>query len=240
MLSSAVRFGLVGLGRGRVPAGPNPSVDPYWDQVDFCANFQGTEGSTAFVDEKGHTITAVGTPIISTADYPAGALALDGSSYLTVAGLAPLGTDIFTIELFFQQLRDPATDPGVFQYSAAPGGLQPNYTNSITLINQSGPKYTTLSDLGALVGATNPIDAMLHVALVKTTDGLLSQYVNGVFDNNMPLSTDFLGTDLAIGGYYSPFYLAIGNCLGMRITPGVARYTADFIPPTSPFPITGP
>lgn len=55
--------------------------------VVLLSHFNGTNDSTTFTDEKGHTYTAFGTPKISTAQFKfnGSSLLLNGSSYLSSA-----------------------------------------------------------------------------------------------------------------------------------------------------------
>ena len=56
-------------------------TDPYWANVSALLHFDGTDASTTFTDEKGHTFTAVGNAQIDTAQSKWGgsSLLLDGS-----------------------------------------------------------------------------------------------------------------------------------------------------------------
>jgi len=63
------------------------STDPYWGNVVCQLRMQGSNGSTDFVDDKGHTVAAFGGAVISTAQSPLGGSSgyFNGTdSYLTV------------------------------------------------------------------------------------------------------------------------------------------------------------
>ena len=164
---------------------------------------------------------------------------MNGASYLTVGGLVAWGTDDFTVEGFFAQTAPAASDPGLWQVSTVSGGIQPSYADSVCLINSTGPRWVALSNVSVAVGGVEPINSMVHVA-VERAAGTITLYVEGAFRADMLMADALTGTNLVIGGYYSPAYLMQGECLGFRITTGVARYGGDFTPPTSPFPTEGP
>jgi len=71
-----------------------------------------------------------------------------------------------------------------------------------------------------------------HVALVRVS-GTVTLYVNGTAVGSGSAPGNCTGTNLVIGGYYSTGYLYNGYLDDLRITKGVARYTANFTPPTS-------
>ena len=73
-----------------------------------------------------------------------------------------------------------------------------------------------------------------HVALVRQS-GSLYIYSNGVKYTVASDTTNYTGTTLVIGGYYSTSQLWNGYIDDFRITRGLARYTANFTPPTQAF-----
>ena len=150
--------------------------------------------------------------------------------------LISLGTGDFTIEswTYFTSLANK----GVFQISTTAGGLQASQTNTLAVNYDSGgagwgfyAKNTSITGAG-----TNPLNNWVHIALVRsgTTTTL---YVNGT--NTISTTSDttnYTGTYLCVGGYYSTSYLFIGYIQDLRITKGYARYTANFTAPTAAFP----
>ena len=211
-----------------------------------CQNNNFTDNST-----NAFTITPNGTVKV-VPNQPFGALPsgvnnygsslFDGSTgYLTTNGSTlSLGTGDFTIEAWVYQPVVNSNN-GIFQLSGTSGGFQGNQTTNIALAwNSTGwtiyaansNPYTT----GALQAGT-----WYHVALVRQS-GYTKFYVNGVSQGGTILnattgfadSTNYTGTYLEIGGYYSTSYLANMYVSNFRIVKGTAVYTSNFTPPTTP------
>jgi len=69
-----------------------------------------------------------------------------------------------------------------------------------------------------------------HIALVRES-GTCTLYVDGTSVASTTESGSIDGQNLAIGGYYDTNFLYDGYLDDLRITKGVARYTANFTPP---------
>jgi hypothetical protein len=82
-------------------------------------------------------------------------------------------------------------------------------------------------------GGTAALNTWYHLALVRSGTNL-RLYVNGISVISVTDSTNYTGTALSIGGYYTTSYLMTGYVSDMRITAGVARYTSNFQPPIAP------
>lgn len=102
--------------------------DPYAANVSLLLNFNGTNGSTSFIDSSnyGHTFTAVGNAQLSTSGQKFGTacLALDGSGdKIWTANTADLnvGTGAFTLE-FWLACASLATAQNVFAIGAYNAG----------------------------------------------------------------------------------------------------------------------
>lgn len=202
----------------------------------MMVNFRGADESTTFVDEKGHTVTSYGSPVISTAVHPEGALLLDGVSYVYVSGLTPFGTGDFCIEVVLEQLGASGSDPGNFQHSAVAGGLSPSYDDAIT--SYAGLTFWGAFVDGAYIGGGDYSTDATHLC-VRRTDGVTYHHVDGIVVGQIEDTHDYTGSEFAIGGYYSTGFLGTGRVLASRITVGDSRYTGNFTPPPLPFPNTG-
>jgi hypothetical protein len=155
------------------------------------------------------------------------------------------GTGNFTIEFWFNsQDMSGSTQRGFLQTSQAAGGLHASYTSGIAIyqgINGSNTPTTggiAANVLGAVIGssATFSPNTWHHLALVRSS-GVVTLYVNGTANGSSASATvagDLPHGNLVIGGYYSASYLYQGYIDDLRITRGVARYTANFTPPSAP------
>jgi hypothetical protein len=220
--------------------------DPYlYTNTVLLLKGDGTNGSTTILDSSKvagspKTVTAVGNAQISTAQSKFGgsSIAFDGTGdYLTLDGSAAFlfGTGDFTIEAWFRpsnltglkiiiDARPPgtsgvashwviATDGATMNYavagsSYAGGALSLNTWHFLALSRASGSTRAFLD--GVQIGST----------ITDTTNYLIgaSRPIIGA-DGNSPIALNFTG------------YMD-----DIRITKGIARYTANFTPPTAPFP----
>jgi hypothetical protein len=216
--------------------------DPNFANVSLLLHGDGTNGSQTIIDSSPSpkTITAVGNAQISTAQSKFGgaSIAFDGNGdYLTTSMLSAdnaLGTTNFTIEFW---LRLNSTAPSLTSLvDYRPAGTQGAYP-ALYLANASIRYYVNTGD--RIVGSDLSINVWYHVVLCKASsntrlfvDGVqvgstYSDAVNYLGSNNRPyvgvFSDSLTGS---LNGYIDD----------LRITKGIARYTANFTPPTAPFP----
>lgn len=226
-------------------------TDPHWASVAALLHFDGADGSTTFTDQKGNTWTPAGNAQIDTAAFKFGGASglFDGNNdYLsaTAAGLA-LGSGDFTIEGWCQRLGNTVAGSSaagiLIDYRTAEPSQQIMLeisgsgatNNSGTLNLYINGAYRILTPSNSMVGS-----AFKHWALVRSS-GSLSLWIDGTMVGTPYASaTNYAGTTCYIGGRFAAVSgdrRSINARLDdLRITPGVARYTSSFTPPTAPFP----
>jgi hypothetical protein len=216
-------------------AGP---TDPDFANVSLLLHGDGTNGSTTIVDSSSSskTVTAVGDAQISTAQSKFGGSSIyfDGSGdYLTIPPSAnmSLGTADFTIELWAR--FNTAVTNGLFQLNS--GYLNSQVRGPAVGIADTG-YWGIYHGTSFLQSSQTPaLNAWQHVAYVRSS-GSTKLYVDGVQILSTVDTTNYADQYFTIGGWYSTLYLLNGYIDDLRITKGVARYTANFTPPTAPFP----
>jgi hypothetical protein len=225
--------------RPHVPT-DRPGVDPHFAQVVSLLHFDGANGSTIFTDQNPATVwTPRGSAQLSTAQSKFGG----SSGQFALAGLNPidtpdsailrLGTADFTIEGWFL----PGTPTLGFGVVYSKGV---NDSNGMTLGVTAATVTLRCNTLTDYVTTVSPITTWAHVAWVRVS-GVVTIFVNGLsvfsaaiaFNNSDP-SPAVLGSNTFPGGNSAFSYG--GYIDDFRITAGIARYTANFIPPTEPFP----
>jgi hypothetical protein len=183
-------------------------------------------------------LETVGNAQISTSvvKYGTGSMVFDGNGdYLTSASSPnfAFGTGDFTVEawIYANALNG---ERGFIQTSATVGGLQTSYTNGIAIF-ANGPGNGLIAQVGGLTlnsGNAITTNAWYHVALTRNS-GSCRMFINGVlFAGPTTNASNLTGTNVCIGGYYSPSFLWNGYIDDLRITNGIARYTANFTPPS--------
>lgn len=239
-------------------------VDDSIEAVQLLLHGDGENNSTAAVDSSsyGRTLTANGSARVSSAQYMfgGGALAFPSSdayfSLPTDQGLNLISGE-GTLELFFMITADADQDPDgtrravLISANGAPGGASPTTWNLRIEGNASttgtGMTFsmvdTNVQWRAAAIGYAFAKNTWYHLAVVLTSSGI-DFYVNGAAQ---PKTSDSIGTqrvatldtqfDTKIGRLaYSNYTLNfIGYIDELRITKGVARYQANFTPPSAPF-----
>lgn len=186
-------------------------------------------------------LETVGNAQISTSvkKFGTGSLAFDGTGdYLTMP-LSPnllLGSGNFTIECWLYKNASPA-------YMALCGNYQALSENTFQIIGDAaGTKiawYNGATNSFTLTGSTTlNTSTWYHIAFVRSGT-TLTLYVNGTSDGSATLTTDYNNTVRPFFVGQVPELLSARNWNGyiddLRITKGVARYTAAFTPPTAAF-----
>jgi hypothetical protein len=213
-------------------------VDPQFGSVSLLLHGNGANGSTTFTDNSPtpKTVTAVGNAQISTAQSKFGgaSIAFDGNGdYLlsTSSSILSFGRSDFTVESWIYLLALPASYATIVDSRPANG----NYTDALGLAVNNLGQLGLYADAW-LVGPTGTISTnqWTHVALTRQGTNL-RQFINGSQAGSGASNYNFLRQDAYVGTTPSTFFFN-GYIDDLRITKGVARYTANFTPPTAPFP----
>ena len=221
-------------------------VDEEFGNVSLLLHGDGTNGSTTIVDSSSSpkTVTAVGDAQISTAQSKFGgsSIAFDGNGdYLGLPAVPDFafGTGNFTVETWVY-ISSYAPIDGYALIDTIPIGGLGSRTNAFVWIITTSGKLDVFSDGGfrGLSTSIVPLSQWVHLALVR--NGTTWQYyINGVKDGTeYTYSRDLSLAQGALIGRIGDgnTYFFNGYIDDVRITKGVARYTANFTPPTAPFP----
>lgn len=235
-VSASVGTGVPLLGSVAVPV----NNDPYWGSVVLLQHFDG-----AFTDQKGHSVSTGGSPSVSNEQLLFGTHSLKlpaAGDYLslTYGSDFAMGSADWTIEFWIRFISLNATD-GNAQFSiSGPSGSRAIDINTAVAgpyfrmgVSADGTAMTNIT--GGTVIATG---TWYHVAFERHAN-TLRLFVNG--------SEDATAVAFASAIYGSPSGVYIGrlpanvNAPGacyledLRVTKGLARYTANFTPVLQPF-----
>lgn len=223
--------------------GAGVSADPYFENVILLLGFNGSDGSTSFVDESryANSVTANGDAQIDTAQSKFGgaSLLLDGTGdYLSLADQAlwDLGSGDFTVELWAR----PVAVGGSFIGQDGGGGTGWSLaweTQSLRL-NTYAPSQLQVYETSNTW--TGPTGQWYHIAADRSGSAWRVYR-----DGNMVASATSSGTianasaALVIGSGFGGLFN--GWIEEVRLTKGVARYASNggFTPPTSAYPRGG-
>jgi hypothetical protein len=215
-------------------------VDLFRSQVSLLLHGDGANGSTTIVDSSPSpkTVTAEGNAQISTAQSKFGgaSIAFDGTGdYVAIADASnsfTFGTGNFTIEFWFY----PSNLAGVAiiaDWRNAAGESQ-----YVTLYRDGSTLYFFEKNNRITAAAALTNGVFQHIALCKGSNST-RLFVNGTqVGSTYADTTNYIAPQsgsIYIGGLLSALSTA-GYIDDLRITKGVARYTANFTPPTAAFP----
>ena len=230
--------------------------DPYFSNVSLLLHGDGTNGSQTIIDSSSNnfSMSVSGDAQISTSikKYGTGSLLFDWNGDKVAANSSTafsLSGGDFTIESW-AYLTAYAGNYSGGNYGAAVCASKSSgaLTNGFEFDFQgTSNSYTSLAFV-ARAGSSNSVflnpsfsfalNTWYHVAVVKN-GSTFTCYVNGTSIGSTTSSNTWTNlSDLNVGWsgmtgyeYYFPGYID-----DLRITKGVARYTANFTPPTAAFP----
>ena len=223
----------------QVASGPS---DSDFNSVSLLLKMDGSNGSTTFADSSTNqlAVTANGDVQISDSQSKFGGASayFDGSDdYLTVPTSTELqfGTGDFTIEFWTYLTARVSSNPCLYSnYNSFTAG-------SLSIFAGHGSANTIAYQVAiagtfpAISSSTSIVyNQWAHIALVRSS-GVVKLYVDGVERGsaNFAGSLDGVGatTYIGTGGDSITNGVIKGHIDDVRITKGVARYTADFTPP---------
>ena len=216
------------------------ATDTNINEVSLLLHGNGTNGSTTITDSSltPKTVTAVGNAQISTAQSKFGgaSIAFDGNGdYLTVPDSPDWDVNgNYTLE-FWARIPEQSTAGYTLAYlgTNSIGG-----SSGFAIGHYLGNLAVRLNG-SSIVSSTTPItiNTWQHIAIVWA-GATLKGYVNGVEVLSGSSANTTTTTNLRIGNGedLDPNRWFNGYIDDLRITKGVARYTANFTPPTLPFP----
>jgi hypothetical protein len=236
IVQSTARLDIDELFADVIPPGPNP----YFANVVLLMHMNGADNGTVFTDVKGKSVTLFGNTVTKTATkkYGTASAYFDGNGdYLTVPDSADFefGAGDFTVEFWLNPTA--ATSGGILsKYDLGGQGWRIYYNANGTLfVTHEGFSASTIN---APPGSIN-FGTFSHVAWVRSGT-TIKLYIGGVAVASTTTTNALANTSapLSIGRweYSGTTSYMTGHLDDLRITKGVARYTADFIPTKYEFP----
>lgn len=206
--------------------------DPYSAYVSALLYFDGSNGSTAFTDQKGGTYTSNNGAALTTTSpkFGTASLSLMSGYVMGPASVMAFGTQDFTVELFIKRSGSnsmeyidtrPTNTNGAYFVLTQPGSYPQLYVNS-------GAKLVSSVAL--------PNDGAWH-HLAYSRQGTTGRiFVDGALGGSVTDGVNYAASNFGLGwcayggacGTVNQFYLD-----DLRVTTGVARYTAAFTPPAA-------
>lgn len=228
--------------------------DPFWENTQVLLSFDGSDGSTSFPNKgnSGETFIAFNGAEIDTAQSKFGgaSLIMPGSPasgvYCGFSSELTLGSGDYTIEFFYYSSTG---NTDTYEFALQMDNISAEYLRFRS--SNAGFGYRlqlewsggTLSDVIAYSIQKSALqNKWSHIAIVADS-GTMRLFVEGVeyaVDTSTPASGSsaqrtISGDGRVIVGLNSGNVIQIDE---FRYTTGVARYTEDFTPPITAFPVS--
>lgn len=214
------------------------SGDSSFSSVSLLMHFDGSNGSTIFTNSGNAelTISAEGSPVLSTSQQKFGtaSLSLDGGSDVKINdnSALDLSSGDSTVECWFYPTTVDSDTRSIIDKRRFGWGTDYNiaFTNTQMKIGYSNGNGNDFS-------GSPTVNTWNHVALVQSGSSL-KLYLNGtsVGTASGVINTNSSDRPLRIGARDGGAEYFSGYIDEVRITKGVARYTANFTPSASAFP----
>ena len=209
-------------------------TDPDFANVSLLLHMDGSNGSTTFTDDSANNFTMSindGTIAITTSQSKFGGASADftaGGDLRTPSNAAFTFDGDFTVELWARQTSTTGSFDTLVSAGSSEGTLmiRPSITDSGFFFR--GTKIGT--------GLAMSLNTWHHLAIARSGSTVVA-YKDGVSigtrvdANTASCALLCLGDSSAVNRRYFK-----GQIDEFRVTKGVARYTANFTPPTAPFP----
>jgi hypothetical protein len=247
-------FGLNDVAFLAAASAPAVPTDPFFANVSLLLHGDGANGSTTIIDSSPSpkTVTAVGDAQINTTVTDpfgrtgVGVMAFDGTGdYLSAGSNSSFafGTGDFTIECWLyrsssnqqnfsglvQTVSSLAAPASTSNWQLGFGGSPFSNVNSLTFFIGTASNFT-LNNSNVL-----PAQTWVHVA-VSRQGNLFRLFEAGQLVGSGTATFSLAESTLWVGVNRGGNSFFDGYIDDLRITKGVARYTANFTPPTAPFP----
>jgi hypothetical protein len=222
--------------------------DRNFSNVSLLLHGDGTNGSTTITDSSPSpkTVTAVGNAQISTAQSKFGdaSIAFDGNNdYLdsSDASLA-LSTGNFTIELFVNRAGNPSTSTAtssLFDFRTSEPSVNAHAYIQGSSAGQALRFTYYVNGVDRIISSTQATTGVWrHLAIVRN-NSVTTMYIDGVSEGTWADASNYTSSTLRVSGRFAAIsgnFLSLNGYIDdLRITNGVARYTANFTPPTAAF-----
>lgn len=212
--------------------------DPSYANVSLLLHGDGTNGSTTITDNSPSpkTVTAVGNAQISTAQsrFGGASIAFDGTGdSLTVPSSSDwtLGSSgNFTIECWVYPNGSQGSNAGIastFTNWSSYGSRWALTINSLTV--------RWFDDIGNIAMSGSVSSAQWSHLAVSRSGSSIYLFINGTLTGTQTVNQAYATQERLIIGSIPGQSDFNGYIDDLRITKGVARYTANFIPPAAPF-----
>lgn len=232
--------------------------DPNFNNVSLLIHATGDNGSTTFTDSSNNRLTLTGNNGLAISSeqtlFGNNSIRFNGTTqYLTVAADSTLsfGTGDYTVEFWIYsstrhsgtpysrviETNQIFTTPGDFKIWLTGSDANGQFGGSNNAI-----EHAEQDNDGVIVSSPFPLNQWNHVAVTRNS-GTGRIFLNGVLQDTQADGADYNQAGLPGRGFvigYRPYFenntYFNGFLSEIRITTGLARYTADFNVPTTVFP----
>ena len=207
-----------------------PPAEPLTPITNTSLLLSGTNAGIIDKSQSVKTITLNGDVKSSTTQtkYLSSSMYFDGTDDNLKCEFADLNTNDFTIEFWFWASNINSTFQALFDARS-----DTNTGNPLVWIKNTNVIYFYTTAERILGTTTITASTWHHVALVRNS-GVFTLYLNGSSEGTYTGADSFPADTLTLGQRYNgTAYNFQGYMSDFRITKGLARYTANFTPPTA-------